>query len=61
VSEGFDGLEDKKPNPGPVWNKVPEDIAEQLVEFALAEPDLSPRELAVQFTEQRLYYLPTPS
>ena len=57
VSEGFDGLEDKKPAPGPVWNKVPEDIAEQLVEFALAEPDLSPRELAVRFTEERRYYL----
>ena len=57
VSEGFDGLEDKKPDPGPVWNKVPEDIAQQLVRFALAEPDLSPRELAVRFTEERRYYL----
>jgi transposase InsO family protein len=57
VSEGLDGLEDKKPDPGPVWNKVPEQIAQQLVRFALAEPDLSPRELAVRFTEQRRYYL----
>jgi transposase InsO family protein len=57
VSEGFDGLEDKKPAPGPAWNKVPEGIAEKLVQFALAEPDLSPRELAVRFTEQRRYYL----
>ena len=57
VSEGFDGLEDKKPDPGPVWNKVPEDIAQQLVRFALAESDLSPRELAVRFTEERRYYL----
>ena len=38
MSESFDGLEDKKPDPGPVWNKVPEDIAKQLVRFALAEP-----------------------
>jgi hypothetical protein len=50
VSEGFDGLEDKKPDPGPVWNKVPEEITRQLVILALAEPDLSPRELAVRFT-----------
>ncbi len=57
VSEGFDGLEDKKPDPGPVWNKVPEDITKQLVRFALAESDLSPRELAVRFTEGRRYYL----
>ena len=57
VSEGFDGLEDKKPDPGPVWNKVPEEITQQLVTLALAEPDLSPRELAVRFTEGRRYYL----
>ena len=54
---GLDGLEDKKPRPGHVWNKVPEDVAEQMVELALAEPDLSPRELAVRFTEDRRYYL----
>ncbi len=57
VSEGFDGLEDKKPDPGPVWNKVSEEITDQLVKLALAEPDLSARELAVQFTEQKQYYL----
>ncbi len=57
VSEGFDGLEDKKPDPGPVWNKVPEEITQQLVTLALAEPDLSSRELAVRFTEERQYYL----
>ncbi len=53
VSEGFDGLEDKKPvfipTAGPVWNKVSEEITDQLVKLALAEPDLSARELAVQF------------
>lgn len=57
VTEGLDGLEDRKPSPGPVWNKVPEAVAEQLVTLALAEPDLSSRELAVRFTEQNRYYL----
>lgn len=57
VSEGFDGLEDKKPDPGSVWNKVPDAVAEQLVTLALAESDLSPRELAVRFTEEKRYYL----
>lgn len=57
VEEGFDGLEDKMPDPGPVWNKVPEPVVEQLVTLALAEPDLSPRELSVRFTEERRYYL----
>lgn len=53
----LDGLEDQKPVPGSVWNKVPEVIAEQLVQLALAEPDLSPRELAVRFTEGQRYAL----
>ena len=57
VEEGFDGLEDKMPDPGPVWNKVPDAVAEQLVTLALAESDLSPRELSVRFTEQNRYYL----
>ncbi len=57
VEGGLDGLEDRKPAPGPVWNKVPEAIAEQLVQLALAEPELSPRELAVRFTEEKRYYL----
>lgn len=57
VAEGFDGLHDRKPDPGPVWNQVPEQITQQLLRLALAEPDLSSRELAVRFTEQRRYYL----
>lgn len=44
MDSGLDGLEDRKPAPGSVWNKVPEAIAEQLVQLALGEPDLSPRE-----------------
>jgi len=51
VSGGLDGLHDQKPSPGPVWNKVPDVTAEQPVTLALAEPDHSPRELSVRFTE----------
>jgi len=54
---GLDGLEDRRPDPGPVWNKVPEATADQLVQLALAEPSLSPRELAVRFTEEQWYSL----
>ena len=36
---------------------MPEEITQQLVTLALAEPDLSSRELAVRFTEERRYYL----
>lgn len=57
VEGGLDGLADRKPVPGPVWNKVPEAMAEQLVQLALAEPERSPRELSVRCTEKQRYYL----
>lgn len=57
VTEGLDGLSDRKPSPGAVWNKVPDAVAERLVTLALAEPDLASRELSVRFTEQERYYL----
>jgi len=34
-----------------VWNKVPEEAVEAILELALAEPALSPRELAVKYTD----------
>lgn len=57
VADGLEGLQDKKPSPGPAWNKVPDTVVDQLVTLALAEPELSSRELAVRFTEQNRYYL----
>ena len=29
-----------------VWNRIPDDVRDQIVELALDEPELSPRELA---------------
>jgi putative transposase len=55
--QGFDGLEDKPSAPPKVWNRIPELRRDQIVELALAEPDLSPREIAVMFTDQRGYYV----
>lgn len=54
---GFDALEDQPPKPGKIWNKVPEETANAVVELALAEPALSPRELAVKFTDTAQYYI----
>lgn len=54
---GVDGLEDSIPAPRAVWNKVPDERRQQLLELALDEPDLSPRELAVRFTEQQRYFI----
>jgi transposase InsO family protein len=54
---GFDALEDSKPRPARVWNQIPDETREAIVELALAEPALSPRELAVSFTDMRQYYV----
>ena len=37
---------------------MPEDRREVIIDLALAEPVLSPRELAVRYTEEQGYYVP---
>ena len=51
------GLEDRNCGPGRVWNRIPDDIRGQIVELALDEPELSPRELAVTFTDRKGYFV----
>ena len=36
---------------------IPDDIRGQIVEMALERPELSPRELAVTFTDERKYFV----
>jgi transposase InsO family protein/transposase-like protein len=50
---GVDGLEDRKPCPELVWNKLPEDQQAAIIELALERPELSPRELAVTYTDEQ--------
>jgi len=40
-----------------VWNRIPEDVRDQIVALALDEPELSPRELAVRFTDTKGYFV----
>ena len=54
---GGEALEDRKAVPPAIWNKVPEDVRQALVERALDLSELSPRELAVSFTDERRYFL----
>ena len=54
VSGGYEALADQKPLPASVWNKVPEAQRKALINFALDEPELSPRELATPISLQRL-------
>ena len=55
--QGLDGLEDKPSAPPKVWSRVPKQRRDQILEMALGEPDLSPREITVKFTDQRGYYV----
>ncbi|WP_336054896.1 IS3 family transposase [Nitratireductor sp. CH_MIT9313-5] len=57
LTGGVDALEDRKPQPKRVWNRIPDDIRENIIDLALDEPELSPRELAVTFTDTRGYFV----
>ena len=54
---GPEGLEDRSPRPGRVWNRIPEPVREHLMSLALEAPELSPREIAVRFTDQEKYFV----
>ena len=57
LSGGVEALEDRCPKPGHVWNRIPDDIRERIVDLALEEPELSSRELAVRFTDTQSYFV----
>ena len=57
LQRGEAGLQDQSPKPKHVWNRVPDEVKRKVVEFALQETELSPRELAVTFTDQERYFV----
>ena len=54
---GEAGLQDRSPKPKHVWNRVPAEVKRKVVDLALKETELSPRELAVTFTDQERYFV----
>jgi putative transposase len=54
---GLEGLEDRKPCPGRVWNRIPDEVRQKVVALALEEPEMSPREVAVAFTDRERSYV----
>jgi transposase InsO family protein len=50
-------LEDRSPQPSRVWNRIPDDVRQRIVDLALDVPELSPRELAVRFTDTEKYFV----
>ena len=54
---GPEALADRPSRPDRVWNRIPEAIRSQIVDLALDQPELSPRELAVRFTDEEEYFV----
>jgi len=57
LQRGEAGLQDQSPKPKLVWNRVPAEVKRKVVDLALQETELSPRELAVTFTDQERYFV----
>ena len=56
-SGGPEALNDRSPRPDRVWNRIPDGVRDNIIELALDEPALSPRELAVRFTDTKSYFV----
>ncbi|MGY3238186.1 putative transposase [Bradyrhizobium sp. USDA 4472] len=54
---GVEALADHRSRPDRVWNRIPDDVRGQIIDLALELPELSPRELAVRFTDERKYFV----
>ena len=57
LTGGPEALEDRRSRPGQVWNRIPDEVRDRIVQLALDETDLSPRELAVRFTDTEGYFV----
>jgi putative transposase len=54
---GPEALVDRSSQPNRVWNRIPDAIRSQIAELALEQTELSPRELAVRFTDTQGYFV----
>ena len=54
---GPEALNDRSPQPDRVWNRIPDGVRDNVIQLALDEPALSPRELAVRFTDTKSYFV----
>jgi putative transposase len=54
---GPEALPDRPSRPERSWNRIPDAVRSRIVELALEQPELSPRELAVRFTDQESYFV----
>ena len=57
LRRGEAALKDQSPKPKHVWNRIPDEVRHKVVKLALKETELSPRELAVTFTDTESYFV----
>ena len=57
LEAGAEGLEDRRPCPRRVWNRIPDGVRQRILDLAIEAPELSPRELAVRFTDTERYFV----
>jgi putative transposase len=57
VEGGPEALEDRPSRPSRIWNRIGDDIQGQIINMALEQSELSPRELAVRFTDEKRYFV----
>src|SRR5512134_3135605 len=56
-ADGEMGLIDQRPNPQQIWNRIPAEVKQQVVELALEHPERSPRQIAWLFTDEKGYFI----
>ena len=55
--DGVAGLQDRSSQPRQFWNRIPGAVREQVVQIALAHPELSPRQLACHIIDNEGYFI----
>jgi len=54
---GYDGLAPRNRRARTQWNRIPDQIRRKVVEYALEQPELSPRELAHSIVDDKGYFI----
>lgn len=54
---GEDGLVDRRPSMRQYWNRIPDPIRAQVVDIALENPEMSPRDLSCHIVDTRDYFI----
>ena len=54
---GLEALQDRKARPERVWNRIPDQVRQKVIAHALEQSELSPREVAVSFTDREQTFI----